>query len=399
MISLWFRPSLAALLALTWLWAGAGPAAAEDDVPLALHVVGNRLVNGVGHTVHLVGVNRSDTESACVRGTGVFDGPSDEASVGAIAAWHANTVRLPLNEDCWLGINGVSPATSGGAYQRAIRDYVRLLNRYGLFVELSLAWVAPGDQESTSSLPMPDADHAPGFWRSVATSFRDEPGVLFGVYGEPHDISWDCWRDGGVVCPVRYATAGMQSLIDAIRAGGARQPIAVSGIGWANDVSSWWNHRLRDPERGLMAEVHAYPTRPCRDLSCWRRTMLPLAARVPLLAGEVGEADCRGTFLDSFLPFAQRSGVSYLAWTWEPSGQCTALVTSYAGTPTAYGFIYREQLTAAAVSAVPSSEASGSQPAGSSRSLAVVAIVGLVSMVVVGLVLARARRWWRLARR
>ena len=48
---------------------------------------------------------------------------------------------------------------------------------------------------------MADAAHAPDFWRSVAARFRDDSGVVFDLYNEPHDISWGCWRDG-VGCTV-----------------------------------------------------------------------------------------------------------------------------------------------------------------------------------------------------
>src|SRR6266513_1800958 len=71
---------------------------------------------------------------ACAQGWGIFDGPSDSASVRAIASWRANVLRLPLNETCWLGINGVPAAYSGASYQKAIADFVALLNRNGLVV-------------------------------------------------------------------------------------------------------------------------------------------------------------------------------------------------------------------------------------------------------------------------
>ena len=90
-----------------------------------LHVSGNRLLDARGHVVHLHGVNRSGTEYACIQGWGIFDGPSDSASVAAIASWHANIVRVPVNEDCWLGINGVKPAYAGRNYIRAILDRQR----------------------------------------------------------------------------------------------------------------------------------------------------------------------------------------------------------------------------------------------------------------------------------
>src|SRR2546422_5398632 len=49
-----------------------------------------RSVDSTGGRVRLRGVNRSGTEYACAQGWGMFDGPSDSASVQAIASWKAN---------------------------------------------------------------------------------------------------------------------------------------------------------------------------------------------------------------------------------------------------------------------------------------------------------------------
>src|SRR5436309_5391823 len=79
---------------------------------LSIRVAGNKLVDGNGATVQLHGVNRMSTEYACIDGTGYFnqpfDGPHDQASVQAIKSWGSviNAYRMPLNEDCWLDING-----------------------------------------------------------------------------------------------------------------------------------------------------------------------------------------------------------------------------------------------------------------------------------------------------
>lgn len=59
----------------------------RDLTPSGIRVSGNRLVNGNGASIQLRGVNRSGTEYACVKGFGIFDGPSDAASVAAIASW------------------------------------------------------------------------------------------------------------------------------------------------------------------------------------------------------------------------------------------------------------------------------------------------------------------------
>src|SRR5438105_2243852 len=97
---------------------------------IGLHVAGNRLRDGHGNLVTLRGVNRSGTEYACIQGWGIFDGPSDAASVRAMASWGVNFVRVLINEDCWLGINGVKPSLGGPTYRRAVADYVALLRRF-----------------------------------------------------------------------------------------------------------------------------------------------------------------------------------------------------------------------------------------------------------------------------
>ena len=112
-------PVLAMAVALLgiggWLTNTAGA-----STPPALHVAGRYLVAGNGNHVILRGVNRSGPEYACIQGFGIFDGPSNAASVRAIASWHVNFVRILLNEDCWLGINGVKSAYRGQNYRGAI---------------------------------------------------------------------------------------------------------------------------------------------------------------------------------------------------------------------------------------------------------------------------------------
>src|SRR5881398_3827362 len=75
------------------------PGTTEEPPPSsgtpALHVRGNQLVDATARPVRLRGVNRSGPEYACAQGWGFFDGPSDSASVAAMAAWRANAVRVP----------------------------------------------------------------------------------------------------------------------------------------------------------------------------------------------------------------------------------------------------------------------------------------------------------------
>ena len=95
-----------------------------------LRVSGNKIVTAAGKPYRLLGVSRSGGEFACVQGKGLWDGgPVDQASVDAMKTWNIHAVRIPLNEECWLGVNG-SP--SGATYQQGVKDYVNLLVANGI---------------------------------------------------------------------------------------------------------------------------------------------------------------------------------------------------------------------------------------------------------------------------
>src|SRR5579871_6163350 len=101
------------------LRAAPAPVKAASGQLAALRVSGNQLVDANGSAVHLRGVNRSGSEYACIQGWGFFDGPSDAASVQAMASWGVTSVRVPLNEDCWLGLSDVPSGYGGAVYQTA----------------------------------------------------------------------------------------------------------------------------------------------------------------------------------------------------------------------------------------------------------------------------------------
>jgi hypothetical protein len=77
-------------------------------------------------------------------------------------------------------------------------------------------------------------------------------------------------------------------------------------------------------------------------VGCLNQTVAPVAARVPLIFGEVGEdyegSSCQPTNVAQFLPWADAHGVGYAAWTWDVWDGCGSLIRSYGGTPAnAYG--------------------------------------------------------------
>jgi hypothetical protein len=255
-----------------------------------LHVSGNQILNGAGQAVRLVGVDRSGTEYRCIQNSGIFDGPNDAASVQAMAAWHITAGRVPLNEDCWLGINGAPAAFSGSAYQQAIVAYVNLLNQNGLVAILDLHWNNGGSAQATGQQVMADSDHAPAFWSSVATTFKANGAVIFDLYNEPHDISWACWKSGGSSCSgTPFAIAGMQTLVNSVRGTGASNVLLLGGLAWSNDLSQWLANLPSDPQHNLAASWHVYNFNACSNTGCYDSQAGPVAAQVPLVAGEIGE--------------------------------------------------------------------------------------------------------------
>jgi endoglucanase len=335
----------------------------------ALHVSSNHLVTAAGATYRLLGVNRSSGEFACIQGNGMWDGPADQAMIDALKTWNVHMVRIPLNEQCWLGASAVPPTgTSGAAYQKAVKDYVNLLVASGINVVVEMHWnwgqySGPGagcsDVNATCQKPMPDAQFAPTFWTQVATAFRGNNAVIFDLFNEPFPdaannfsnptAAWTCLRDGGTCTGIGYQVAGMQALVNAVRATGATNVIMVGGLTWTNDLSQWLTFRPSDPTGNLMASWHSYNFNGCVNTSCWDSTIGAVARQVPVVAGEIGQNTCAHDYTDQVMAWADANGVGYAAWTWNPWGVCNSvgnvLILDWNGTPTStFGEGYRAHL-------------------------------------------------------
>jgi endoglucanase len=313
----------------------------------SLRVSGNVLKDSQGKTIILRGVNRSGTEYMCVQGRGIMDGPSDEASVQAIASWHVNSVRIPLNEHCWLGLSDIQSQYGGDNYRQFIKDYVSLLNKYGIYAILDLHWSSP-ILDQTSNEAMPNSTYSSSFWQSVASTFKNNPGVLFDLFNEPHPDNnqdttsgWNCWANGGTCLGVPYQTVGMKQLVKTIRNLGANNVIMLGGLRYANSLSQWLKYKPSDPSNNLIASWHIYVNgNQCNTTACYDATVVPVINKVPLIAGEVGESVngnvCGVDGTNIVFNWLDKHNSGYLAWTWDTwSMDCGnwSLITSYDGTP------------------------------------------------------------------
>ena len=356
-----------AVTTIAYGWAAAGAGSAGPALSIAIS--GNHFVNGEGQTIRLLGVNAPSTEYACDQGWGYSSQPLTAPTAQAIASWHADAVRVPLNEDCWLGLNGQPSYGTEAGYQQAIESWVEDLNAAGLYVIVDLHWSAPGSLDADGQRPMPD-DHSVAFWTSVASTFKSNPAVVFDAFNEPYSpaangdsslaVSWSCWRNGGCSVPVAsdgstvddsdtYEAVGMQALVTAIRATGASQPILLGGLSYANDLSGWIANEPTDPDNQLSASFHNYYGESCDGTSCWNSTIASVAALVPVVTGEFDQGyDCAEpptspssltTFDQTFMNWADENGVSYLAWGWWVLGNTTTSCSALGGGDDNYALI------------------------------------------------------------
>ncbi|MFF9602317.1 cellulose binding domain-containing protein [Streptomyces sp. NPDC014684] len=337
----------------------------SDGTAPDLHVSGGKLVDAAGRTRRLLGVNRSGGEFMCVQGYGIWDGPVDDAAIKAIADWKANAVRIPLNEECWLGLSNVKPEYGGTNYIDAVKDLVARVEAHGMTPIVEMHWsygqytgnsAGCSDVHATCQKPMPDMRYAPSFWASVASTFKDDKAAVFDLFNEPYPDrattgatdAWKCWRDGGTCPGISYEVAGMQDLVDSVRGTGAKNVIMAGGLAYSNDLSQWLTYRPNDPAGNLAAAYHVYNFNTCSNESCWNSTLAPVAAQVPLIAGEIGENTCSHGFTDQVMKWFDDRNLSYLGWTWN-TWDCSSgpsLISSYDGTPTAYGAGLRDHLRA-----------------------------------------------------
>jgi endoglucanase len=357
----------------------------------SLLVSGNHFVDTHGNAINLHGADRSGSEYACQQGWGLNDGPMDQGSITAMKNWKINIVRIGINEDCWLGINGVSATYSGTNYQNAIINYVNLLHENGMYAEIVPMWGAPGTAVASYQTSMPDSDHTPDTWTSIGTAFKNDPTVILGTWGEPN-VSYSCEMNGcnneatfgsnqdglGSCSPTCgasgywYKAAGMSTGLTNYRNAGYNGPVAIPCAGYAEACansdgsnyagSTWWNSVPSDPKNSIVAEAHIYGGNTLCGNSitnggsidnCLNHSVKPIlsggTSGYPVIFGETGQdvasLDCTNTNnISDLINWADSNHVGYMPWTWtiahDNNGNvaCPSLISDYYNGTPANGF-------------------------------------------------------------
>ena len=102
---------------------------------------------------------------------------------------------------------------------------------------------------------MPDARNI-DFLKMLGARYKNRPYVAIDLYNEPHGISWDIWRKGGIVDG--YKAVGMQQLLDNVRGTGFKGLVFATGTDWGNDLRGIVDARSPTP-RNVIYAAHTYP--------------------------------------------------------------------------------------------------------------------------------------------
>jgi hypothetical protein len=308
-----------------------------------------------------------------------------------MSSWKLNAVRVPLNEASYLRtytgkdvmnvgaglqLPDNASATTSGQYRATVKKIVSDLNALGLYVILDLHWSAPGAYLGNTQMQLPDADHSPAFWTQMATDFGDNPAVIFDLFNEPYPTAVGSqspyqvllngaqqtslsFNSGKSPSPIAYTwtSAGMQSLVNAVRNAGGKNLIMVGGPNAAGDLSGFLTanggYFPTDPLNNIAVSWHAYGVSSASSTvpnASYSAQVNPttvaiglLAQGLPIIIGETG--GCAGSGCANPDPvtlyatqFADKYGISVLAWAWNNwdsanSAAQDLLILNAGGTP------------------------------------------------------------------
>jgi endoglucanase len=336
--------------------------ATATPVPLpALAVRGTQIFDSAGKPVTLIGVARESLEYDCNQYT-VGDGHFQLQDFQAMRSWGANTVRITLSSEFWSGAGGDCLK-----YHQTVMQAVANAEAAGLYVMLTLQWDAPYDTTYDRThggvqCPMPDNQKDVAFWRDLATIYGHDQHVLFDLFSEPHDVSWDVWLNGGTIAnaacytiganetiePGTYTAIGMRALVAAVRAIAPQNIIVVSGLNWGYDLSELSQYAISGANIVYSTHPFDYGNKLPQD---WPADFGNMTASFPIIAGEFGSYDCGTSYNSQAIAYFNAHHMSWLAWAWDDHSGCggPSLLADWSGAPSQpYGAFIRQQMLATA---------------------------------------------------
>ena len=341
--------------------------ASESPAPASplrpLHIAGTRILDSAGQPIRLRGVN-----AASLEWTSNGEGHILQTVNVAIRDWHVNIIRLPLSQDRWFG-KAPEQHGDGQPYRDLIQQVVTACATQRCYIILDLHWSDCNEWGANiGQHSMPDLNSV-AFWKDFAPVYANQPAVLFDLYNEPHDVSWDVWLKGGKITdkpngrnagpPKDYQCVGLQEMLDTVRATGANNLVVAGGLNWAYDFSGILAGRqLADPKgNGVVYASHCYDNKG-QTVATWIANLEKAAAKVPVIVTEFGgnsgpsKRDPSDNWLLHVLQAIEDHQWSYTAWDLHRSAG-PALISDWNYTPSPLFGVFVKQALAGTLPKYP----------------------------------------------
>lgn len=272
-----------------------------------LRTEGNRIVDETGEIRILHGVNRSGMEY-----DSLGFGMSREEMAFICNDWNARIVRIPFNQE-WM--------VQDSPYQVLLDSVIQWISDCGAYVVLDLQW----ESRKVRISRMPD-ETAAGMWRDLAGRYKHNSAVLYDLHNEPHDTTWEAWRQRAAEC------------IEAIRSVHPKSLIFVGGLDWAYDLRGWQENPL--PYKNIVYSSHPYPHK--GEPWAWDKYFGDFSETHPVFAGEFGFGQRTLEWGTKLMAYLDEKQIGWAAWSWLDNPKLTQKDRR---TPTVFGEKVREALT------------------------------------------------------
>lgn len=287
---------------------------------------GKNILGPDGKPILLRGLDRCSLE---------WSATGDHISIGdfkLMGTWGANVIRVPLSQCFWLA--------NTQNYQGTISSVVSMIKSLKMGVILDLH-VSDKGQDGVSCTQQTMADmRSVTFWNQVASAYKNDPWVIFELYNEPHDVSWNVWKNGGDAGG--FQSPGFQTLYNTVRGTGANNLVLIGGLNWAYDLSGV-------PSNAISGSNIAYASHPYSNYGKmpqdWPAGFGNLANSYPVVLTEFGDLNCDPTYYNQIIQYSNQHDISWTAWAWYPGGcKFPAVIDDWNGTPNAQGNSIKNEL-------------------------------------------------------
>jgi endoglucanase len=251
--------------------------------------------------------------------------------------------------------------------QATVKQAVADATAAGLYVILVDSVGAPNNAAGQPLCPIGqpgflNADHSLAFWKSIADTFKGYPAVIFELFNEPfgnnvyndwviqtgrntytpgtdgntllnggayHPFTTQDNTNNNVIVPVNetWQVAGMQEVLNTVRAEGATNVVLTAPIGWAGELETWLATRPTDPIGQLGASWHLYGYNK-GDVT----PLAVLAAGFPIAETETFGFDAAldGGASSNGYPWMASHGIGYGWCCWNDWGNQASLADAFA---------------------------------------------------------------------